>query len=455
MRRLALRWRLTLTYAVVMAILLTATGGFVHQRLRSDLDGAIDATLRARTADVSALAQQSDSALREDSEQRPAVRGVQFAQLIDTSGRVLDRTPGLAARPLLNPADLRAAGQGRRVLTDVRFGDDSVRLSAVAIDAQDQQLVVVVGQSLQARDRALQDLSGVLLLGGPLALLAALLAGYRLTGAALHPVEDLRRQAEAISAAKLDERLATTGRNDELGRLGQTLNDMLARVQSAVAHERTFVADASHELRSPLAMLRTELELIARDAPTGPELQRAVRSAIDETGRLSQLADDLLLLTRADEQRLAIQTARVPVCELLDAAAARARRQPRASDIQITVEADTSTFVVADRARIAQALDNLLANSIRYATAQMTLSASTRAGWVELHVLDDGPGFPPAFLPTAWTRFSRADFGRTADGAGLGLSIVQTIAELHGGTAEARNLQPHGADVWLTLPHAT
>jgi len=420
--------------------------------VRSDLDGAIDATLRARTADVSALAQQSDSALREDSEQRPAVRGVQFAQLIDASGRVLDRTPGIAARPLVKPADLRAARHGRRVLTDARFDDDPVRLSAVAIRAQDQNLVVVVGQSLEARERALQDLSGVLLLGGPLALLIASLAGYRLTGAALDPVEDMRRQAEAISAANLDERLAPAGRNDELGRLGRTLNDMLARVQSAVAHERTFVADASHELRSPLAMLRTELELIARDAPTGPELQRAVRSAVDETARLSQLADDLLLLTRADEQQLEIRTARVPARGLLDAAAARARRQPGSSHITITVDADMSTFVVVDRARVAQALDNLLANALRHATGQISLSASTWNGAVQLHVLDDGPGFPPDFLPNAWTRFARADVARTEDGAGLGLSIVQSIAQLHGGSAHADNRQPHGADVWITLP---
>jgi hypothetical protein len=106
MRRLAVRWRLTLAFGTVMAVLLAATGVFVYQRLHSDLDGAINATLRARTADVSALAQQSDSGLREDSEERPAVRGVQFAQLIDASGGVLDRTPGLAARPLLNSRDL-------------------------------------------------------------------------------------------------------------------------------------------------------------------------------------------------------------------------------------------------------------------------------------------------------------------------------------------------------------
>jgi signal transduction histidine kinase len=311
-----------------------------------------------------------------------------------------------------------------------------------------------VGQSLESRDRALRDLSGVLLLGGPLALLLASLAGYGLTGAALRPVEDMRRQTETISATNLGGRLAPGGGNDELGRLGRTLNEMLVRIQSAVAHERTFVADASHELRSPLAMLRMELELIARDAPTGEDLQRAVRSAVDETGRLGQLADDLLLLTRADENQLAMQAARVDARELLDAAAARARRQSPSWRTEITVQAAPASFVVADEARMAQALDNLLANAVRYAALKISLSAEVRNGDVELHVRDDGPGFPADFLPSAWTRFARADHARTEDGAGLGLAIVQTIAELHGASAHAENRAPHGADVWIALPRA-
>lgn len=455
MGRLALRWRLTLAFTAVMAVLLAATGVFVHQRLRSDLDGAINAALRARSADVSALAEQSDSGLREDREDRFAASEVQFAQLVDPSGRVLDRTPGLANTALLTARDLDAAGAGRHVLTDVKIDEDPVRLLAVAIRAQDQRLVVVVGQSLGARDRALRDLGGVLALGGPLALALASLAGYLLTGAALRPVEDMRRQAAAISATNLDERLAPPARNDELGRLGRTLNEMLGRVQTAVVHERAFVADASHELRSPLAMLRTELELIARDAPSGDALQRAVHSAVEETSRLGRLADDLLLLTRADENQLAIQTARVPVRGLLETAATRARRQPPSHDVRITVDAPAHAAVVADPARIEQALDNLLANALRYARTHVWLSASTRDDTVELHVTDDGPGFPPQFLPVAWTRFARADTARTEDGAGLGLAIVQTIAELHGTTAHASNRRPNGADVWLDLPRAT
>jgi signal transduction histidine kinase len=454
-RRLAVRWRLTLAFAGVMAVLLAATGVFVHQRLQSDLDGAMNAALRARSGDVAALVSQSEHGLGGDGEDPPALRGVQFAQLVDVSGHVVDATPGLATRSLLPARDVASARRGHPLLKDIGVGDEPVRLFATSIHADGRRIVVVVGQSLEARDRALEDLAGVLLLGGPLALVLASLAGYGLTGAALRPVEDMRRQTEAISATNLDERLESAGHNDELGRLAGTLNDMLARIQSAVAHERTFVSDASHELRSPLAMLRMELELIGRDAPTGAALQRAVRSAVDETGRLGQLADDLLLLTRADERQLAVQSEHVAAHELLGDAAARARRLWPSSTVRISIDAPDDVFVIGDANRIGQALDNLLSNALRYAKAEISLAAvAPDDGTVQLHVRDDGPGFPPDFLPRAWTRFARADVARTEDGAGLGLAIVQTIAELHGATAHAANRSPHGADVWIVLPRA-
>jgi signal transduction histidine kinase len=181
-------------------------------------------------------------------------------------------------------------------------------------------------------------------------------------------------------------------------------------------------------------------------------LQRAVRSAVEETGRLGQLADDLLLLTRADEHHLAIKTAPVAVRGLLDAAAARARRRWPSSKVRIAVDAPDDAVVVADSGRVGQALDNLLANAMRYATSEISLTSASRDGTVEVHVRDDGPGFPQEFLPDAWTRFARADVARTEDGAGLGLAIVQTIAELHGATAHATNRSPSGADVWIVLP---
>jgi signal transduction histidine kinase len=320
------------------------------------------------------------------------------------------------------------------------------------VRAQDQALVVIVGQSLDARDSALGDLRDVLMLGVPAALLLASLAGYALTGAALRPVEAMRLRAAAITATDLEQRLPPAGGDDELGRLGRTLNAMLDRVEASVVRERTFVSDASHELRSPLTVLRTELELIARERPSGAALQAAVGSAVEETDRLTRLTDDLLLLARADDHQLVLDGARASAGELLRDAAERARRGAARDAPQIVVEAPDGVHVVVDRERIAQAVDNLLANALRHARGRVELSARRNETNVELHVADDGPGFPPDFLPHAWERFARADPARTEDGSGLGLAIVRMIAEAHGGGAHAVNRESRGADVWITLP---
>ncbi|MEA2222210.1 MAG: hypothetical protein QOH83_586 [Solirubrobacteraceae bacterium] len=413
MSRLSVRWRLTVVFACVMAVLLTATGVFVHQRLQSTLDNAVLASLQAHAADVAALAQQADHGL-EDAKLAGVGTQPQLAQIVDAGGHVRDSTPGLPRRPLISPAALAQARRGDLVVRDTLVEDDQpVRLLAVAITAQDQRLVAVVGQSLEEHNRAIDDLTQVLLVGEPAALLLASLAGYALTGAALRPVEVMRRR------------------------------------------ERRFIADASHELRSPLTMLRTELELMARDEPSGADLQAATASAIEETGRLGRLADDLLLLTRADSDRFELRAAPVSPTALVDDAVARARRRPSAAGIQIAVGDVVDAAVLADRDRVGQALDNMLDNALRYAAGEVELTTRRAGASIEIHVRDDGPGFPPAFLPRAWERFSRADAARTDDGAGLGLSIIRTIAELHGGTADAANRPGGGADVWISLPAAT
>jgi two-component system OmpR family sensor kinase len=448
------RWRLTLAFTVVMAVLLAATGLFVHGRVQSSLDGALDRSLRSRAADVAALAQQSDTGLS-DSRNAGVLGQAQLAQVLDRNGRVIDKTPNLASRPLLDPSQVARARSGVLIVGSTAVGaDHRVRLLAAPTRAQGQNMVVVVGQSLEERDQALSNLTAVLILGGPIALVLAALAGFALTGFALRPVESMRRRAQTISATDLGGRLPSAGGNDELGRLGRTLNEMLERIQEAVARERTFVSDASHELRSPLAALRTELELLAREHPTGAALDEASRSAIEETDRLARLADDLLLLSRADDNSFALARASVPALELAVEASERARRRAAPDAPEVTVADRGELSVDVDRERIAQALDNMLENALRHALHAIELTCEAREGRVEIHVRDDGPGFPDGFLPHAWDRFSRADPGRTDGGAGLGLSIVRTIAELHGGEAGAANRPEGGADVWIALPPA-
>jgi signal transduction histidine kinase len=277
-------------------------------------------------------------------------------------------------------------------------------------------------------------------------LLLTLLAGYGLAAAALRPVEAMRRRAAAISADTPGRRLPVPPADDELSALAVTLNEMLARLEAAFEHERRFVADASHELRTPLALLRTELEVALRRPRSREELQAAVRSAAEETERLVRLAEDLLLIARADEGALPIRREPTPAAELLERVRGRFAGRAETLGRELRVEPADGVVVDADPARIEQALGNLVDNALQHGAGAITLSARPHGGRVRLHVADEGAGFPTGFADRAFDRFSRADDARSERGSGLGLSIVALIAAAHGGSAHI-----DGADVWVEL----
>ena len=241
--------------------------------------------------------------------------------------------------------------------------------------------------------------------------------------------------------------------DDEIGRLGATLNAMLARLersraaeQEAVAKERRFVADASHELRTPLTILKSEID-VALGAERAPgELLAALASAGEEADRLIRLAEDLLVLARADEGELRLVPETVALRELLDGAAAR-----NGGRGEIVVDAPAGLTVVADRQRLLQALSNMLDNALRHGDGRIELSAEDGGGQVRIGVRDHGSGFPPGFAARAFERFARPDAARSGGGAGLGLAIVEAIARAHGGSATAGGADP-GARVTIVLP---
>jgi two-component system OmpR family sensor kinase len=440
--RLPIRLRVTLAFAVAMAIVLAATGLFLYARLGSALDRTIDQGLQARTTDVDALVRQGDSL----GEQREGI-----TQVLDPAGAVLAATPGLE-RPLLSDSEIsRASREPITIEGPVPNSDEAARLLATSFDTQRGRRIVVVGTSLEQRGDALENLSVALVIGGPLALLLASLAGYGLAAAALRPVESMRREAEAVSAAEPGRRLPLPPAEDEISRLGETLNVMLGRLESALARERRFVSDASHELRTPLSALRTELELALRRERTPEELEAALRSAAEETDRLSQLAEDLLVLARADGGKLPVRLENLSALDVLEGV--RERYARRAADVERPLElrVENGLSVSVDRLRVEQALGNLVENALRHGGGSILLEARTVDGRVELHVQDEGAGFAPDFIGGAFEPFSRGDTARSSHGAGLGLAIVDVIARAHGGTAHAANLDG-GADVWLELP---
>ena len=316
----------------------------------------------------------------------------------------------------------------------------------------DENVVLVVGASLEDRDEAVGELLTQLLVAGPLALLLATLAGYLVAGAALRPVEAMRRRAEEVSSERTGQQLPLPAARDELRRLGETLNAMLERLEAGIARERRFVADASHELRTPLAMLRTELELALRRPRTPDELEAALASAADDVDRLTRLAEDLLVLARVDEGGLPLRRERLQAMELVETVARRFSQRARDAGRSLETRCTADVSLVGDRLRLEQALGNLVDNALRHGDGTVRIEAVRRDGAVELCVSDEGAGFPPDFLDRAFDRFARADEARGGGSTGLGLSIVDAIARAHSGTAEATNRNGGGALVRVRLP---
>jgi two-component system OmpR family sensor kinase len=454
MSRLPIRVRLMLAFSVATAALLAAGGFLLFNHLAVSLDRALDQSLRARAADVAALIRQADSGLRQAPPAAVAGAGESFAQVLDARGRIVDETRGLGSRSLLDAHQLARARSGVELIRRAHRLKVEVRLLALPVHAQDRRLVIVVGASLRSHDEALASLRSELLVGGPVALLLVSMIGYLLAAAALRPVERMRAHASSISERRLAERLPIPAAADELARLGETLNEMLARIESGVERERSFIADASHELRTPLSLLRAEVELALEAPRCEEELRAALASIGEEADRLSQLAEDLLLLARLDEGgRLPLREETVDLASLFRAVATRFGRRAIEAGRSIQIDA-AGLGTRADRPRLEQALTNLVENALRHGDGTIRLVASRDAEGVEIHVIDEGRGLPPAFAAVAFERFTRADPARGGGGAGLGLAIVKAVAEAHGGGAGLSTPAAGGCDVWFRLPRS-
>jgi signal transduction histidine kinase len=270
---------------------------------------------------------------------------------------------------------------------------------------------------------------------------------------ALRPVEAMRVRAAEVTAEDPSERLPVAPARDEVSRLGETLNLMLDRLEAALEHERRFVNDASHELRTPLALQKTALEVALRYAKDEDELRAAIGAAAAEVDRLIQLAEDLLVVARTDEEGLALKLDRVAIGQLLGDLRERFGARATEAGRRLVIGDGGELAVEADRLRLEQALTNMIDNALRYGDGDVRLRAEPVDGGVAIHVSDRGPGFPPGFSERAFERFATADPARGRGGSGLGLAIVETIARAHGGSAGGANAAG-GADVWIEVPAA-
>ena len=442
MSRLPIRWRVTLAFAATLLVVLGAVGLFLYLRFDHDLAETMDRGLRARAGEVRSLVRRSPEGVARG-EALAVEDDESVAQVLRADGTVIASTAG-ARTSLLSAGRLREALRGDTLFDRPEDDaiDEELRVLAASVRARGEELVTVVGTSREENDEAVSTLLALELLGLGAALVLASAAGYFVVGAALRPMEAMRRRADEITDDP-GARLPEPPVDDEVGRLAVTLNAMLDRLDAAQAGQRRFVADASHELRTPLAILKAEIDVALLRDRSAEELRAALRSTGDEADRLVRLAEDLLLLSRSDEgtppprEQFALDPLLGDVAERADA--------------PVHVEAATGLTIRGDRAALERALVNLVENALTHGAGDVVLSARTDEEALRIAVRDHGPGFDPGFAPHAFERFTRGDAARTGGGAGLGLSIVEAVARAHGGSATVSGADP-GARVELVLP---
>jgi signal transduction histidine kinase len=467
-RRRGLRARVTITAAIGLLIAFAAADLLLFNALRVSLTRSVDDTARQGAASVVALI---------DANRLPypvPVAPDVTIQVLDSAGRITDVSPDTDRLvPLLSPAQAAATANagGAVLLNGPAFGMPSqIRVTAMRASGG---YLVIAAVPYSSVTGSLSVVAKALVFGTPLLFVLFTGAIWAAVGSTLRPIALLRRGAARVTGTAVPSDLPVPEARDEVRSLALTLNDMLSRLAAAQQRQRALVSDTAHELRSPIASIRAQLE-VALDHPAGQDWESTARDVHADVLRLARLAEDLLLLARLDERAGAAGSgatgpgavgspqaggpadlgavvdsvvaryaaARVPVVVAGSAASSAA-----AGDADGQADPAGPCLVAVDQNAVDRLLVNLIDNAVRYAKSQVTVTAYREDRWLTLAVTDDGPGIAAADLERVFDRFARLDDARSRDGddgggAGLGLAIVRALAQAYGGTARLEPASP-------------
>jgi signal transduction histidine kinase len=370
-----------------------------------------------------------------------------FVQVLDSRGRVVDysaNVKGKAPVSLLRPQEVRKIS--------VQFEEGPFLAVALKASRGGEDYTVISGKSLETVTEPVRVVTGLLLIGIPLLVLVGGLTTWRVVRRALMPVESIRAEVEGISTGDLDRRVPVPKSEDEIARLGRTMNAMLARLEESQRRQRRFVSDASHELRSPVSTIRQHAE-VAMSHPDDTEVDELAEVVLEENLRLQRVVEDLLLLTKMDEGTLRLRTEPVDLDDLVFEEAGRLRNS---TELQIDTSAVSVGRVIGDREQLARLVRNLSDNAARHSRGTVALSLHQDNGVAVLNVDDDGRGIPDRDRQRIFERFVRLEEARDRDsgGSGLGLAIVAEIATAHGGKVSVQDGPLGGARFEVQLPSA-
>ncbi len=445
LQRVGLRIRVAAVACVTVGVALTIGALLLVAMLRGRLDHAATTAASLRARDIAALAEAG--ALPH----QLALPGEEtaFVQVIDRAGSVIASTENISGEPAIST--VRPTGTNALKLTIPIPPLDQRSMRVIVINATTNAgvLTVYAGENLGNADGTTSAIVTVLAIGLPMLVLIVAAVTWWAVGRTLRPVRDITSTMADITASDLHRRVEVPTARDEIGQLATTVNATLARLDISVEQQRRFVADASHELRGPLAALRADLE-ISISHPDRTMWQNVARDTLGDVERLQHLTDDLLVLARIDNE-LPQLPGPVDLAVIVVEALHALRRQ----DIQLTtVGLATPAITDGDDFQLRRMVRNLIHNAEEHATSHVNITLQTTSGILRLTVADDGPGIPPGHREQIFERFVRLDTARTRDsgGTGLGLAIVHDVVTNHHGTITITDTNPHGATFTVDLP---
>jgi signal transduction histidine kinase len=443
---LSLRARLTVLATVLVALALVAGTVLLVVALHRSLVAGLDESARQRAGDVATLVDTGQL-----SDPIPVAAGTPLVQVVDADDRVRAASPGGDRLvPILRPRDVAAVRDGAvRTVDGSRLGlSGQLRVIGEPAGTAEEPQTVLVAMALSEVESSVQVVRTALLIGAPLLVAGFAVVCWSLVGSALRPVAALRRGAEEITATRPAGRLPVPAAEDEVRRLAVTLNDMLDRLERSSARQRSFVADAAHELRSPLTAIRAQLE-VARAHPGDADWSQTATDALVDVERLSRLVDDLLVLARIEDGGHRPRPESVDLGQIADDVVART-----VSDVALRRSGDDEVAVLGEVDALTRVVSNLVDNAARHARTGVTIDVRRQPGdGVRLTVADDGPGIPAEDRTRVFERFTRLDGARSRDagGSGLGLSIVRELVRAYGGDVRLEDNGP-GLRAVVTLP---
>ncbi|OPX96424.1 MAG: Sensor kinase CusS [Syntrophorhabdus sp. PtaB.Bin006] len=460
---LPIKWKLTLWYGGILSVILVVFASGVYIYFRNSLQKSIDAKIRSIGEVLSSSITETHNTsifgnferyLENVLGRKPKGK---FIQIMDSSGRIGAKMSDIEGETLPTSfSTLESALRGEIVYETIERVTPRIRMVTIPI-AENKKVssVVQVGTSLEDFDETMRKLLIIMIISIPTSISVTIVVGYFMAKKALRPVDQIRRAAVKISSSNLDEKIDIGGRRDELGRLAETFNAMIGRLKDAFQRVNQFSIDVSHELKTPLTILKGATEVALRKEREKEDYKGLLKSNLEEIDRMSRIIDDLLLLSKADAKEITLNLEEIALRDLIMGVCMDMKIFADKKGIEIDVGDLEDVRLKGDELKIRRMLWNIVENGIKYTEngGKIFISSYVNDGYARIDVKDSGAGISEEDIRFIFDRFYRADRSRRREsGSGLGLSISKWIAEAHGGNIEVKSRPGQGSLFSMKLP---